>query len=81
MEAALTIYLEDQFRNQGDDVDLRPDDDLVELGLDSIAYVRLVAFIKKTYGIAVPDDALTLDNFGTIERIVGYLHAVQSDAG
>ena len=69
----LTEYLEEQFRNQGDDVSLQPDDDLVELGFDSIAYVRLVAFIKKTYGLAVPDHDLTLAQFGTLGRIVDYL--------
>ena len=73
--ATLTEYLEEQFRNQGDDVSLQPDDDLVELGFDSIAYVRLVAFIKKTYGLAVPDHDLTLAQFGTLGRIVDYLAA------
>lgn len=71
----LTEYLEEQFRNQGDEISLRPEDDLVELGFDSIAYVRLVAFLKKTYGLAVPDQDLTLAQFGTLERIVGYLSA------
>jgi len=73
--ASLTAYLEEQFRNQGDDVALAPDDDLVELGLDSIAYVRLVNHIKKTYGIQVPDSDLTLDQFGTIGSITVYLTA------
>lgn len=71
----LSGYLEDQFRNQGDEISLQPDDDLVELGFDSIAYVRLVAFIKKTYGVAVPDHDLTLAQFGTLGRIVDYLSA------
>ncbi len=70
---ALAAYLEEQFRNQGDDVALSPDDDLVELGLDSIAYVRLVSHIKKTYGIQVPDSDLTLDQFGTLGSITDYL--------
>lgn len=73
VEETLTSYLEEQFRNQGDEIDLAADDDLVELGLDSIAYVRLVAFIKQEFGISVPDRDLTLDRFGTIGRMVGYL--------
>lgn len=73
--STLTEYLEEQFRNQGDEISVQPDDDLVELGFDSIAYVRLVAHIKKTYGLAVPDHDLTLAQFGTVGRIADYLVA------
>lgn len=75
IESRLTAYLEEQFLNQGEQVDLSRDDDLVDLGLDSIGYVRLVAFINDTFGVAVPDRDLTIDQFGTVGRIADYLAA------
>ncbi len=73
MEATLTEFIEQQFHDQGDDVALEPDDDLVLLGFDSIAYVRLVAFIKEQFGIRVPDSEVTVEQFGTVRAMVGYL--------
>lgn len=75
MEAALTEFIEQQFHDQGDDVTLEPDDDLVLLGFDSIAYVRLVAFVKERFGIRVPDSEVTVEQFGTVRAMVGYLEA------
>jgi acyl carrier protein len=73
MEDILTSFIEQQFHDQGDDVTLEPDDDLVVLGFDSIAYVRLIAFIKEQFGIQVPDSEVTVEQFGTVEAMVGYL--------
>lgn len=66
-------YIEGQLRDQGDDIDLAAEDDLVMVGFDSIAYVRLVSFIKATYGVAVPDADVTIEQFGTVANIAAYL--------
>lgn len=81
MEATLTGFIEQQFHDQGDDVTLEPDDDLVLLGFDSIAYVRLVAFIKDQFGIRVPDSEVTVEQFGTVRAMVGYLERRIVDEG
>jgi acyl carrier protein len=83
MEATLTQFIEQQFRDQGDEVTLEAGDDLVLLGFDSIAYVRLVAFIKDEFGIRVPDSDVTVEQFGSVENIVAYLgrYGGQDDAG
>jgi acyl carrier protein len=73
MEALLTEFIEQQFHDQGDDVTLEADDDLVLLGFDSIAYVRLVAFIKEQFGVRVPDSEVTVEQFGTVRAMVDYL--------
>ncbi len=75
METILTEYIEQQLRDVGEDVDLEVDDDLVLIGFDSIAYVRLVAFIRERFGIRVPDADVTVEQFGTVAAMVTYLAA------
>lgn len=81
MEAILTTFIEQQLHELGDDVSVKPDDDLVMLGFDSISYVRLVVFIKTRFGIKVPDGDVTIEQFGDVERIAAYLreHGVGED--
>ncbi len=79
MEQTIIEYIEGELRDVGEDVDLHADDDLVLIGFDSVAYVRLVAFIKSSYGIKVPDSDVTVGNFGTVAAIVRYLET--KDAG
>ncbi len=73
MEAVLKSYIEQQFRAQGDDVEVGLEDDLTLLGLDSIAYVRLVAFVEQEFDLVVPESHVTLDQFGSVANIVDYL--------
>lgn len=72
-EIIIKDYIEHQLRMQGDDVELETGDDLVELGFDSIAYVRLIAFIKKTFELDIPPLDVTPDQFGTVGSIATYL--------
>ncbi|MFI2778355.1 phosphopantetheine-binding protein [Streptomyces sp. ALB3] len=44
---------------------LRADDDLLRLGLDSIAIVELVVTLEETYDIEIPDEHLTQQSFAT----------------
>lgn len=73
MESVLKDYIEQQMRAQGDDIELDVDDDLGLIGLDSIAYVRLVSFIEGEFGLRVPESAVTVEHFGTVARIATYL--------
>lgn len=76
----LTEFIESQLRDQGDDVEVGPDDDLVMLGLDSIAYVRLLAFIDARFGVRVPDVDVTVEQFGTVAGMAAYLQAKGAEA-
>jgi methoxymalonate biosynthesis acyl carrier protein len=49
-------------------------DNLFEQGLiDSIRLLRLVTFIEETYGISVPDEMMTVDNFRSLETIASFI--------
>jgi acyl carrier protein len=54
---------------------------LVSELLDSLAVMRLVAFIKKTLGIAVPARDVTLAHFRTIDAIAAYLDTQTAGQG
>lgn len=49
-------------------------DNLFKIGvIDSIKLFRLVAFIEETYGITVPDEAMVVDNFCSLETISSFI--------
>ncbi|MBT8207147.1 MAG: acyl carrier protein [Acidimicrobiia bacterium] len=73
MTELITTYIEQQLRDQGDEIAVRPDDDLVLIGYDSVSYVRLLAYIKSTFGLSVPDADVTVENFGSVVAISQYL--------
>lgn len=44
---------------------------LISSGLiDSLSIVSLVAFIDKKFGVKIPDEKGTVENFGTIDKII-----------
>lgn len=53
---------------------LQPDQLIPQTGwLDSAALMELMLWIESTYDLEIPQEDFTLDNFGTIHAIVGYL--------
>jgi len=51
-----------------------PDEDLLGQGLiDSLGIMKLVAFMKATFGIDVMDEDLTPENFETLGKIKGFI--------
>ena len=58
-----------------------PDEDLLAKGLvDSHGVMELVGFIEERYGIAVGDEDLTPENFGTLVRIEEYVQSRRDSA-
>ncbi len=54
--------------------DLRFDQEIPATGLlDSAAIMELILWFEGAYDISVPQDDLTLANFGTIDSMSGYL--------
>lgn len=41
--------------------------------LDSAATMELIMWLEQTFKITVPDDDLTIENFGTVNLIAGYV--------
>ena len=55
------------------------DDDLVELGVDSITFIRIVVELEELFEIEIPDEKLLITEMGTIHKIVEVV-AVLRDA-
>lgn len=54
---------------------------LMEGIVDSMGAVRLVGFIEQSWGIRVPPQDVTIENFGTITDIANYITANLAGAG
>lgn len=49
------------------------DDDLSELGMNSITAIELVVEVEEKYDFEFNDEDLLVDNFKTINRLVSYI--------
>ena len=49
------------------------DDDLVNIGLDSLKAIELVVYVEDNYGITISDDDLLIDNISTINKIANMI--------
>lgn len=48
--------------------------DLLTTGvLDSISVMRLVAYLETEFGMTIPPEDVVLENFGSLEQMVGYM--------
>ncbi|MEM6693705.1 MAG: phosphopantetheine-binding protein [Pseudomonadota bacterium] len=70
----LTAFLNDELLSRDASELLGPNDDLLTTGLlDSIAVMRLVAFIESDLGVNVPPEDVTFENFLTVTALASYL--------
>jgi acyl carrier protein len=49
--------------------------------IDSLSVMDLVSFVETEIGCQVPPDAITLDNFDSISRIVRFAESLTSSGG
>jgi acyl carrier protein len=57
---------------------LRPDEEIPASGaLDSPALMALIVWCETEFGIEIDQDALTLDNFGTVDAMAAYIERVR----
>ena len=71
-EARLTTYIKDEIVL--DDVEITSETDLLLSGVvDSLGVIRITEWVEDEAGILVDPGDVTIDNFQTIERIVGFI--------
>lgn len=74
VRTAIAGYIRDNFLYARPDYVLRDDVRLLDEGIvDSMGAVELVAFLEDQFGVSIPDDEITEDNFGTIASIAGFV--------
>jgi methoxymalonate biosynthesis acyl carrier protein len=73
MERAVLEFLESRVRTT-----VRTDDDLFASGLvSSLFAMELVAFLERTYSIAIEGEDLNPEHFQTVRHIVVLVHRLQ----
>lgn len=62
--------------------DVANSDSLLESGvLDSLAVMKLAAFIESRYGIAISEDDLMPEHFDTVDSIAGFIASKAGEPG
>lgn len=60
--------------------DVGPDDALLTGGiLDSLGVIQVVAFIREEFGVVIPPEDVTLENFESVARIEAYVKGLGPD--
>lgn len=54
---------------------LEPETDLYSVGLDSMAIMQLLILVEEEYGVALPECALTRQNFRTVRDLAQLIKA------
>ena len=65
----------------GSDVPLRADSDLAAYGLDSLTVVRLMVAVEETFGVLIPDEALTFEVFSSPAALWNLVSGLREEAG
>ncbi|WP_379133798.1 acyl carrier protein [Paenibacillus sp. sgz500958] len=55
-----------------------PDDNLAELGVNSITFIRLVLAAELEFGLSWDDEELDYANFSTINNIIEYISSFET---
>lgn len=71
-------YIRDEILNDAT-IEIEPDQNLLLTEtLDSLAVIQLVEYLETTYGVTIPPEGVTLENFATLRLIDGYVSRLES---
>ncbi len=74
MEEQLRAYINNEILADQGGIEVAIDDELLAEGLiDSLGVMRLIAYIDETFGVTIPPQDVTLDNFRSVAVIARYL--------
>ena len=75
VSAVLKDYIREELMNGAND-DLDESENLLAAGIiDSLGILRLVSFVEEKFGIEVPDEDVTIDNFQSVKSMTDYVAA------
>ncbi len=82
MRQQVIDFINDDLLADQDDVTIGGDDELLVDGyLDSLGVMRLVSFIDSELHVSVPPQDITIENFRSVDVLVGYLQARKGEEG
>ncbi len=69
----LKEYIREELMN-GSSTELDETENLLAAGIiDSLGILRLVSFVEEKFGIEVPDEDVTIDNFQSVKAMSDYV--------
>jgi acyl carrier protein len=78
MKEELIEYIKKEFVEDPDE-EIEENTPLMSSGLiDSLSIVSLVAFIDKKFGVKIPDEKGTVENFETVNQIMEIISQVKA---
>ena len=80
MEKEIAQILVDNSIINNDGKEILPDDDLIDMGLDSFNCIQLIVILEEKYGIEFNDADLSVYTVSTVSKIVEYIKAHQAKA-
>lgn len=75
MNASVVLkeYIREELMN-GSSTELDESENLLAAGIiDSLGILRLVSFVEEKFGIEVPDEDVTIDNFQSVKSMSDYV--------
>ncbi len=75
MNASVVLkeYIREELMN-GSSNELDDSENLLAAGIiDSLGILRLVSFVEEKFGIEVPDEDVTIDNFQSVQSMSDYV--------
>ncbi len=63
----------------GEDVQIENETSLLDVGLSSLTFVKLIINIEEMFEIEIPDECLNIQEMGTVEQICNVIERVKSN--
>lgn len=80
MSEIIIKYINEQLLAGSEAPPLNVEDDLLENGLiDSMGMMSLIGFIEDHFGVKIPPQEMTIENFKTVKAINMYLDRQKTD--
>jgi acyl carrier protein len=77
LTAQIQSFLVDEFLFGEGTVE--PSDDLFETGVvDSLGFLRVLAYMDRSFGVQVSMSEIVMENFNTVEKVAAYVVANRS---
>ncbi|MEM7199749.1 MAG: acyl carrier protein [Planctomycetota bacterium] len=72
---SIRSYIQTEILNDSTFVIEEDQDLLLSETLDSLSVTRLVEYLERQYGVTIPAQDVTLENFASLRRIQAYLES------
>lgn len=79
-EDVLKNFISGELMRGSHKIALKDDDDLLNSGLiTSVGILQLVTFIEERFGIQVPHEDVTIENFSSVNYMASYIRSRQKE--